>query len=234
MSLRNSIFNWSSGKDSAMALYKVLQEKHFEIKSLFTTVNGTNDRVSMHGVRTKLLDMQAENIGLPLYKLFLPEMPSMEDYNHLVGEAMAGFKAQDVKCSVFGDIFLEDLKKYREEQLKQAGMEAVFPLWGRPSAELMKEYLDCGFKAIVVCVNEKYLDSSFAGRIIDQTFMDDLPAGVDPCGENGEYHSFVFDGPVFRKPVRFTVGEVVYKNYPPADASANYDTGFYYCDLLPG
>jgi len=234
MSLKKSIFNWSSGKDSAMALYKVLQEKHFEIKSLFTTVNGKNDRVSMHGVRTELLDKQAESIGLPLYKLFLPEMPSMEDYNHLVGEAMADFMAQGVRYSIFGDIFLEDLKKYREEQLKQAGMEAVFPLWGRPSAELMKEYLNCGFKAIVVCVNEKYLDSSFAGRIIDQTFMDDLPAGIDPCGENGEYHSFVFDGPVFRKPVHFTVGEVVHKNYPPADASANYDTGFYYCDLLPG
>jgi uncharacterized protein (TIGR00290 family) len=232
-----AIFNWSSGKDSALALYKIRQQREFDIKCLLTSVNQQYGRVSMHGVRVELLEKQAENIGLPLYKVLLPEMPSMEDYNRIFEEVMENFKNQGVAYSIYGDIFLEDLKRYREKQLEKVNMQAVFPLWKKPTRELLDEYIKAGFKAIVVCVNEKYLDQSFVGRIIDQNFLNDLPANVDPCGENGEYHSFVFDGPIFKKPIDFTVGEVVYKKYPqPQEDSkaihSKQDAGFYYCDLL--
>jgi len=193
----------------------------------------------MHGVRLELLDNQAENLGLPLHKLMSPEIPSMENYNNMMRTAMSNFKQQGVNYSIFGDIFLEDLRLYREEQLKEVNMQAVFPLWKLPTHELMKEFLTAGFKAIIVCVNDKFLDKSFIGRIIDHDFLNDLPADVDPCGENGEYHSFVFNGPIFKHPVRFTIGEIVHKEYlKEKDESEdhsiiNHDTSFYYCDLLP-
>ena len=135
---------------------------------------------------------------------------------------------------IFGDIFLEDLKKYREVQLAQVGLQAVFPIWKRPTTELLREFIDLGFKAVLVCINEKYLDRSFAGRLIDDSFIKDLPVNVDPCGENGEYHSFVFDGPIFKKPIIVTKGEIAYRKYEAAKGdNTQYDTGFFYCDLLP-
>lgn len=167
-----------------------------------------------------------------------PEVPSLEDYNNMIKAAMSDFKQQGVDYSIFGDIFLEDLRLYREEQLKKVNMYAVFPLWKLPTRELMEEFLVTGFKAIIVCVNDKYLDKSFVGRIIDRDFLNDLPANVNHCGENGAYHSFVFDGPIFKHPVRFTIGEIVRKKYQQANDDSEYtitnnDNTFYYCDLLP-
>ncbi|HEV7350700.1 diphthine--ammonia ligase [Telluribacter sp.] len=237
--MKDALFNWSGGKDSALALQQVLGEKVWEVKCLLTSVNEHFDRVSMHGVRTTLLEAQAASIGIPLKKLLLPEMPSMELYNRIVGDTLREWKSQGVDYAIYGDIFLEDLRYYREQQLAQVTMEAVFPLWQRNTHELLREFIDKGFKAVVVCVNEKYLDQSIAGRFIDHTFLEDLPADVDPCGENGEYHSFVFDGPIFSYPIPFELGELTYRSYQPAAQEAAdatpvpYDTGFYFRDLLP-
>ncbi|WP_247231411.1 diphthine--ammonia ligase [Telluribacter sp. SYSU D00476] len=241
--MKSAVFNWSGGKDSALALHQVLNEKQYSVECLLTSVNEHYDRVSMHGVRTELLEAQASSIGLPLRKLLLPEMPSMEVYNQVVGERLAELKSRGIDYSVYGDIFLEDLRAYREEQLAQVPMQAVFPIWGRNTRELLQTFINEGYKAVIVCINEKYLDASYAGRLLDQDFLNSLPAGVDPCGENGEYHTFVFDGPIFKQPVPFKLGEVVYRNYQPVSQSdddncgvstpANYDTGFYFRDLLP-
>ena len=226
---KKALFNWSSGKDSALALYKILQGGEFELTTLLTSVNQHHRRVSMHGVRLELLQKQAQSIGLPLCQMLLPETPSMEDYNRIVGGFMSKFKKEGVRHSIFGDIFLEDLRTYREEQLKKIEIEAVFPLWGQSTRDLAIELIDLGFKAVVVCVNEKYLDNSFVGRILDRDFFEDIPANVDPCGENGEYHTFVFDGPIFKAPIKFEAGEVVRRVYE----SSEVDNSFYFCDLIP-
>ncbi|AHM59050.1 PP-loop superfamily ATP-utilizing enzyme [Flammeovirgaceae bacterium 311] len=238
-----SILNWSGGKDSALALYHSLKDPQYAVGRLLTSINSTYARVTMHGVREVLLEQQARNIGLPLQKLMLPEQPGMEEYNRLMSETMEGLKSEGFTHSIFGDIFLEDLKKYREEQLAQKGFSAYFPLWKRDTTDLLHEFLDLGFKTILVCTKADVLDESFAGRHIDRDFLKDLsglPAYVDPCGENGEFHTFVFDGPIFNKPVDFTVGEKVYREYrspkeagDDADAPAQAPMGFWFCDLLP-
>lgn len=222
--------NWSGGKDSSLALHRVLRDKQYQVGCLLTSVNTTHDRISMHGVRRSLLQQQAEVIGLPLTTIELPEHPSMEAYEATLLAKVQALQQQQYTHALFGDIFLEDLRKYREEQLHRAGITAAFPLWQEDSTVLMQEFLQTGFKAVVVCVNEQHLPAAFCGRIIDESFVRDLPAGVDVCGENGEYHSFVFDGPVFRHPVAYSKGEVVYKIYPGPGSS---DYGFYFCDLLP-
>lgn len=230
-----AIFNWSSGKDSALALYKVLQEDQFEITSLLTSINKEFQRISMHGVPVSLLEKQAENLGLPLIKLELPAEPSMEEYQEVMFQTMNKFKSQGITHSVFGDIFLEDLRKYREDQLQTVGIQGVFPLWKINTTDLIHEFLDLGFKTIVTCINEIYLDKSFAGRIIDQDFITDLPENVDPCGENGEFHTFTFDGPIFKNPISFEMGEIVKKTYPKprsADNEENGDYVFWFCDLI--
>ena len=239
-----ALFNWSSGKDSALALYKILQNSDIEIVSLLTSVNKKYNRISMHGVRSELLIQQAKSIGLPLYIMEIPEMPSMEDYEKVMQETLTKFKEKGVTHSIFGDIFLEDLRKYREDKLAEMQLEAIFPLWKIPTKDLIQEFLDLGFKTIVVCVNERNLDKSFVGRIIDAQFIADLPADVDVCGENGEFHTFTFDGPIFKKPIEFEIGEIVYRKYekPKQEASNTacdtnssdaFDFGFWYCDLIP-
>lgn len=230
-----ALFNWSSGKDSAFALYKILQEEKYDISALLTSINKEFQRISMHGVHVSLLEKQAENLGIPLIKMELPKEPSMEEYRQIMTKTMTGIQAKGVTYSIFGDIFLEDLRKYREDQLNAIGMKAVFPLWKHNTSELIHEFLDLGFKTIVTCVNGSYLDKSFAGRIIDQKFIDDLPENVDPCGENGEFHTFTFDGPIFKKPVQFEIGETVKKTYPkPKTTSEEQDEEyvFWFCDLL--
>lgn len=232
--MKKAVFNWSGGKDSSLALHKILAGGEYDVKHLLTTVNGFHNRVSMHGVRVELMEEQARNIGLPLYQVRLSEMPDMEEYNKGMAEAWKKFTDEGIGYSIFGDIFLEDLKKYREEQLAKVNMQAVFPIWKEPTDVLLRRFIDLGFKAVLVCVNEKFLDRSFAGRLIDESFIKDLPANVDPCGENGEYHSFVYDGPIFKEPVKFNKGEVVFRKYQPATGSTStYDTGFFYCDLIP-
>ena len=240
-----AIFNWSGGKDSALALHKVQQSGHYRIQTLLTTVSEAYQRVSMHGVRTELLDRQAASLGLPCHKLLLPDTPTMEAYEQHMAVALSGLAQQGATAAIFGDIFLEDLRRYREAQLAKLQLQAVFPLWGVPTHELMREFLALGFKTITTCVNEKYLDRSFVGRVVDEDFLRDLPPHVDPCGENGEFHTFVFDGPLFREPIAFEKGEIVRRTYQPAP-SANeadhacgeqaapnpFDTAFWYCDLV--
>ena len=242
----HAIFNWSGGKDSALALYKVRQAGHYDVQTLLTTVSTPCQRISMHGVRTALLERQAAALGLPCLQLLLPEMPSMATYEQLMGDTLRELQAAGATASIFGDIFLADLRQYREAKLAEVGLEAVFPLWGRPTGELIREFIGLGFRTITTCVNEQYLDRSFVGRVIDEDFLRDLPAGVDPCGENGEFHTFVFDGPLFSQPIAFEKGEVVYREHaapaPVAADSADYDcapadsspatAGFWYCDLV--
>lgn len=233
--------NWSGGKDSSLCLHYVMQEKKFEVSCLLTSVNAVHDRISMHGVRRGLLQTQAEAVGLPLETIELPEQPGMEEYERAMQTKVAQLRADGMSHAIFGDIFLEDLKRYREEKLQSAGIECVFPLWKISTQELMQSFLQVGFKAIIVCVNEKMLDKSFCGRLIDEAFVRDLPPGVDVCGENGEYHSFVFDGPIFKQPIPFNKGEIIYRKY--SAPQTNNDTcnpmnqpsayGFYFCDLLP-
>jgi uncharacterized protein (TIGR00290 family) len=243
--MTKAIFNWSGGKDSALCLHKILQMDQYEIICLLTSVNEQHQRISMHGVRVELLHKQAESIGLPLIKMQIPEMPTMEDYDNVMAETLKELKNKGAEASVFGDIFLEDLRAYREAKLKEVNLKGVFPLWKIPTKELIKEFLDLGFKTITTCVNDKYLDKSFVGRIIDEDFLKDLPANVDPCGENGEFHTFVFDGPIFKKPIPFVKGEIVYKKYTPSKKEDNsaydcktdkeetpFDNGFWYCDLV--
>ncbi|MCI1186322.1 diphthine--ammonia ligase [Hymenobacter sp. DH14] len=243
-----TIFNWSGGKDSALALYKVRQAGHYDIQTLLTTVSTPYQRISMHGVRTALLEQQAAALGLPCRQLLLPEMPSMATYEQLMGDTLRELQAAGAAASIFGDIFLEDLRQYREAKLAEVGLKAVFPLWGVPTAELIREFIGLGFKTITTCVNEHYLDRSFVGRVIDEDFLRDLPAHVDPCGENGEFHTFVFDGPLFSQPIAFEKGEIVHRQYvAPAPQSADSDdydcapatadaapapAGFWYCDLV--
>jgi len=230
-----AIFNWSSGKDSALALYKTLQEQQFEVTSLLTSINKEFQRISMHGVHVSLLEKQAESLGFPLIKMEIPKEPSMEEYSEIMSKTMNDIKSQGVSHSIFGDIFLEDLRKYREDQLQSIGMKSVFPLWKQNTADLINEFLSLGFKTIVTCVNETYLDKSFAGRIIDQDFIKGLPENVDPCGENGEFHTFTFDGPIFKKPIQFEIGETVKKTYPKPKSDENGENEeyiFWFCDLV--
>jgi uncharacterized protein (TIGR00290 family) len=240
VSRKKAIFNWSGGKDSSLCLYKVLQENKFDVVRLLTSVNSQYQRISMHGVRVELLEKQAELIGIPLQKLELPEMPDMEIYEKQMETILMDLKSAGAEVSVFGDIFLEDLRKYREEKLSSIGLAGVFPLWKRDTKDLLNEFLDLGFKTIITCVNEKYLDKSYAGKIIDRNFISDLPANVDPCGENGEFHTFVFEGPIFKEPIKIKTGEVVYRKYSrpggqdhSSTAADPYQYGFWYCDILP-
>lgn len=239
-----AIFNWSSGKDSALALYKTLQNPTFEVVTLLTSVSEQYQRISMHGVRVELLDQQAKSIGIPLTKMMIPEMPTMEVYENVMRTTLTNLKEQGVTHSIFGDIFLEDLRLYRENKLKEIGFEGEFPLWKEDTKALIDEFLALGFKTIVTCVNEKFLDKSFVGRVIDQQFISDLPHNVDVCGENGEFHTFTFDGPIFSQPIAFEIGEIVHRKYekPKGTSSSNTacDTdntpsefGFWYCDLIP-
>ncbi len=242
--MKKALFNWSSGKDSALALYKILQNPEFKIEYLLTSVNQQFKRISMHGVRVELLQQQAESIGITLEIMEIPEMPTMEVYESVMQQTLEKLKNKGISHSVFGDIFLEDLRQYREDKLATMGFEGVFPIWRIPTKELIQEFISLGFQTVVVCVNERYLDKSFVGKIINQQFIDDLPENVDVCGENGEFHTFCFDGPIFQKPIDFELGEIVYRKYEKpktdssntacdADDSTAYDYGFWYCDLIP-
>lgn len=226
-------FNWSSGKDSALALHYLLNDKNYSIEHLVTSVNSFHNRVSMHGLRRELLEQQIMSLGIAHSTIELPEQPSMLEYETAMKEKVAQLKEQGFACAAFGDIFLEDLKKYREQQLALMEISAVFPLWQRNTKDLLNEFIGLGFKAILVCINSSLLDVSFAGRIIDKAFINDLPEEVDPCGENGEFHTFCFDGPVFKQPVPFAVGEKIYREYTSPGNDQKNNMGFWFCDLIP-
>jgi uncharacterized protein (TIGR00290 family) len=227
-------FNWSGGKDSTLALYKALQDKQFDIRYLLTTLNEEADRISMHGVRSELLTAQAESLGIPAKKVHLPTSSDMQAYESVMSAAIEELKSEGISDCIFGDIFLEDLRTYREEKLREVSISAHFPLWKRNTLELVHEFIDRGFKTIVVCVDASKLDESFAGRVIDHQFLADLPANVDPCGENGEFHTFVFDGPIFRHPIPFQTGEKVLKTYTVKNQEEEtVEYGFWFQDLIP-
>jgi len=215
------LFCWSGGKDSALALHTLLQQNDVCITSLLTTVTEGYDRISMHGVRRELLHQQAESLRLPLHEVFIPPQCVNSIYEAQMEEALLTFRKQGIRRVAFGDIFLEDLRLYREKNLARVEMQALFPIWKRDTRELIREFHAAGFRSVAVCIDSKVLDPSFAGRELDKSFFADLPASVDPCGENGEFHTFVFDGPIFSRPIGFTLGEVVQRD------------SFIFRDLLP-
>ena len=215
------LFAWSGGKDSAMALYEAQKSEKYDVVALLTIVTQDYDRISMHGVRRALLEEQAALLGIPLETILISKHSSNEEYEAKMKEALVRYKKEDIVSVVFGDIFLEDLKKYREDNLAKVGLKGIFPIWKRDTRELAAAFIDLGFKAIITCVDSKSLDKSFAGRVFDKQFLSDLPNGIDPCGENGEFHSFVYDGPIFSRGIIFEKGQVVLR-----------DNRFYYCDLV--
>ncbi len=204
-----------------MALHALRASRDCRVSALLTTITETYDRISMHGVRRALLERQAESIGLPLHPVMIPPQCINDIYEERMKEALEKHFVRGVRSVAFGDIFLEDLRAYREKNLARIGMNALFPIWKRDTRELAREFLRLGFRAIAVCVDPRVLDASFAGRELDASFFADLPPGVDACGENGEFHTFVFDGPIFKAPVEFRIGEKVIRD------------GFCFCDLLP-
>jgi len=215
------LFCWSGGKDSAMALDALLRRKDVRVTALLTTVTEGYERISMHGVRRELLLWQAQSIGLPLHEVRIPPQCVNSIYEARMEQALRLQYDQGVRAVAFGDIFLEDLRAYRENNLARIGMTALFPIWKRDTRELVRHFHAQHFRAIATCIDSKVLDPSFAGRELDESFFRDLPPHADPCGENGEFHTFVFDGPIFRFPIRVQKGEVTNRD------------GFVFCDLLP-
>jgi uncharacterized protein (TIGR00290 family) len=216
------LFTWSGGKDSAIALYELQKSGKYEISALLTTVTKDYDRISMHGVRTVLLQQQADLLGYHLEQVYISAASSNEEYETKMRESLEKYLKDGITTVVFGDIFLEDVRKYREENLSGIGMKAYFPIWKKDTAELARSFIDTGFKAVITCVDSEVLGKEFAGRYYDKQFLSELPSNVDPCGENGEFHSFVYDGPIFRESLLLDTGEVVLR-----------DNRFYYCDLVP-
>ena len=215
------LFCWSGGKDSALALYEIQKNQRYEIVSLLTTINEDYDRVSMHGVRRTLVEQQAYSLGLPIAKVLVPKSCSDEEYESKMSEVLAEFKQSGITRVVFGDVFLDWIREYRQNNLSKLDMEGVFPIWGRDTAELARSFIILGFQAVVTCVDTRVLNERFLGRVIDERFLAELPPAVDPDGENGEFHSFVFAGPIFKKRIAYTLGESVSRD------------SFCFCDLLP-
>lgn len=216
------IMSWSGGKDSTFALCEIRKNKDYEVTALLTTVSSDYDRISMHGVRRALLEKQADSIGIPLDIVFLQKNITSKEYGIKMEEALKKHVAAGVSGVVFGDIFLEDLKKYREEKLLKIQMKGIFPIWKRNTDELANSFIDLGFRSVITSVDSNSLDKKFISREFDREFLSELPSGIDPCGENGEFHSFVYDGPLFKKKMSFTKGETVSR-----------ENRFYYCDLVP-
>jgi uncharacterized protein (TIGR00290 family) len=212
---------WSGGKDSALALYELKQQPNIEIAALLTTVTQGYDRISMHGVRRSLLIKQAEALGFPLDEIVIPQQCSNDIYEERMQQTLEKYQREGISSAAFGDLFLQDIRSYREERMARIGMKALFPLWDLDTNNLARRFIQLGFKAIIVCVDTEKLDQEFAGRDYDAAFLRDLPAGVDPCGENGEFHTFVYDGPIFSQPVKALKSEKVLR-----------DNRFYYCDLI--
>lgn len=221
-------FNWSGGKDSMLALHHVLSEGKYDVRFLVTTANSEHERVSMHGVRLELMEEQAKSLGIPLHIIRYGSSATMEEYENAMQQGIRPLLDAGIRTAIFGDIFLEDLKNYRVQKLKEAGVEAVFPLWERNTKELITEFLDLGYKTVLVCTDNGKLDNSFIGQTITPELITRLPENVDPCGENGEFHTFVYDGPLFHYPLQLQAGEVVERSYE----SENGNWSFLFIDLF--
>jgi uncharacterized protein (TIGR00290 family) len=235
--MTNCIFNWSGGKDSALALYYCLQNKDLNIKYLVTTINDAVDRISMHGVRVELLIKQAESIGIPLYQVRLPEMPGMTEYDAIMRQTMEQFRSEGITHAIFGDIFLQDLKDYRDARLAEVGMTGIYPLWKRDTSDLIQEFLDLGFGTVIACTQERL--ERIVGKEITEELILSLPDDVDVCGENGEFHTFAFKGPIFKQEIAYKTGEKIFKTYAAPknsddtcfSSAPEKPAGFWYCDL---
>jgi uncharacterized protein (TIGR00290 family) len=217
-----ALLSWSGGKDSALSLYEISGTKNFKIEALLTTLTRDFNRISMHGVRRELLHLQVAAIGLSLEEVWISKDAPNIEYENQMRNALTKYKNElGVFNVIFGDIFLEDIRKYREEKLANIGMKANFPLWKRDTKSLANFFIDSGFKAIVCCVDPKVLSEQYCGLDFDRNFLSKLPPGIDPCGENGEFHTFVYDGPIFREEIKIKLGEIVLRD------------GFYFADIMP-
>lgn len=226
--MKNAVINWSGGKDCAMALHKILSEQKYEPVRLLTALVKTTRRISMHGLREELISRQAESLGFDIEKVFLPDAPSNKEYEYTMRKHWEKLTEQGITVSVFGDIFLEDIREYRDKQVAATNIENVYPLWKANTSELIRRFLDLGFRAVVVAADNKHFGSDILGQELTTSFIEKLPGGVDPCGENGEFHTFVFDGPLFKKQVAFTPGKTTKKTFGSTDNS------FWFLDLKPG
>jgi uncharacterized protein (TIGR00290 family) len=218
---KRTLLSWSSGKDSAWALHVLSRQPDIEVVGLFCTVNQEFERVAMHAVRVELVQQQAQNIGLPIQLIPIPNPCSNSEYGIIMKNFVGQAKQQGIECFAFGDLFLEDIRKYREVNLANSGITPIFPLWGMPTKKLAEEMVKSGLRAMITCVDPKKLPADFAGREYGEAFLEKIPANTDPCGENGEFHSFAFDGPMFKKLVNVAIGETVSRD------------GFIFTDLLP-
>ena len=221
------LVTWSGGKDCAMVLYELLNDrkynKKYSVEALLTTITVDYNRISMHGVRTELLERQAEALGLGIYKVGLHKGITNDEYESKMKAIMEQFFSKGVRTVAFGDIFLKEVREYRERNLKKVNMNGLFPLWGKNTHDLAHEFISSGFKAVITCVDSKMLDGRFAGRDYDLELLSEIPPDVDPCGENGEFHTFVFAGPIFKKEINIRKGELVLR-----------EDRFYYCDIVSG
>lgn len=223
ISMREQVLlSWSGGKDSAMAFSELKKGHEYDVAALLVVITSDYDRVSMHGVRRVLLEKQAASLGVPVEKILIKRDDSSQDYENRIRLTLIRLRNKGISSVVFGDIFLEDIRKYREENMEKIEMRAIFPLWKREPAELARSFINRGFKAIITCVDTNALDRVFAGRLYDERFLSEIPSSVDPCGENGEFHTFVYDGPVFRNRIFFEKGESVLR-----------EDRFFFCDLIP-
>jgi len=212
--------SWSGGKDSCLALYEIQKSPDYRVAALLTTITREYDRISMHGVRRALLERQATSLGLPLHQVLISKGANNEEYETAMAQAFNEYHQNGIDSVVFGDLFLEEIRAYRDQFLAKQGMKGLYPVWQRNTANFIKEFTELAFKAVLSCVDSKTLDKSFAGKTIDEAFISSLPTNVDPCGENGEFHTFVYDGPNFAKPVEFSLGEVILRE------------GFWFRDLF--
>ncbi|NQU81269.1 MAG: diphthine--ammonia ligase [Bacteroidetes bacterium] len=236
MSIPKAIFCWSGGKDSAYCLHKVLSERTYDVRYLLTTINDKYKRISMHGVREELLEKQAKAIGIELLKVTVSEGTNNE-YENQMEMILLKARAEGISHVIYGDIFLEELRVYREKNLEKVQMQGVFPLWKLDTKWLVTDFLAKGFKTITCCINDEHLNEEWAGRKINTAFVNQLPVAVDPCGENGEFHTFCYEGPLFRKKILFSTGEKVYKPIEEKTehvfTSPSNTKGFWFCDLIP-
>jgi len=220
--VKSLLMSWSGGKDSALALHEINETGAYKVTALLTTVTKDFDRISMHGVRRTLLHAQAASLGLPVEEVWIPKDASNEAYEAQMKAVLLKHRDEGIEEVAFGDLFLQDIRAYREERLGQIAMKGLFPLWGRDTAKLAREFVELGFMAVVCCIDPRRLPREFCGREYDSSFLESLPSGVDPCGENGEFHTFVYAGPIFKNEIAIETGEVVLRD------------GFFFADLIPG
>jgi uncharacterized protein (TIGR00290 family) len=223
---------WSGGKDSAFALHNIqINYPEMEVMCLITTLNQDYKRISMHGIREELLDKQAEAVGISLQKMWVTNDPTNITYERELNRILSQLKDSGIENIVFGDIFLEDLKQYRDNILQKHGLTGIYPLWKKESVQLIYDFISSGFRALTCCISNNYLDKTWLGKEINEAFILDLPSTVNPCGENGEFHTFCFDGPIFSSGIRFNLGDELFKPLSIQTTGIKKDEGFWYVDI---